>query len=434
MAEVVQARTTFAPPSPSRKRSASPDPDPATETTDNALTTTNNESSLTSSEPPTKKTKLIRRKRRPARPQVDPSTIKSEPPPQTGTIFNIWYNKWSGGDREDAYLSKTAAPSRCNIRNDSGWTAADKTPGSYFCLFFARGLCPKGHECQYLHRLPTVFDVFNPNIDCFGRDKHSDYRDDMGGVGSFMRQNRTLYVGRIHVTDDIEEVVARHFQEWGEIERTRVLTGRGVAFITYVNEANSQFAKEAMAHQALDNSEILNVRWATVDPNPLSAKREAARIEEQAAEAVRRALGDRAVRQIEGRETREETDQRKLESSYGLEGYEAPESIWYNQQQGRALEGQGSGETGLLEAPPLQAGQDGLDRSDSEAHDQQHAATSTGTTESSGGNGILSGSTLAALKGYAAAGGRTQTPSTQPAKPPASGGLLVGYGSDDDSD
>jgi hypothetical protein len=39
-----------------------------------------------------KKTKkIIRRKKRPARPQVDPSTIKSEPPPQTGTIFNIWY-------------------------------------------------------------------------------------------------------------------------------------------------------------------------------------------------------------------------------------------------------------------------------------------------------------------------------------------------------
>src|SRR2546423_1806374 len=131
--------------------------------------------------------------------------------------------------------------------------------------------------------------MFSPNIDCFGRDKHADYRDDMGGVGSFMRQNRTLYVGRIHVTDDIEEIVARHFQEWGEIERIRVLTARGVAFVTYVNEANSQFAKEAMAHQGLDNNEVLNVRWATQDPNPLAAKREAARIDEQAAEAVRRA-------------------------------------------------------------------------------------------------------------------------------------------------
>jgi RNA recognition motif-containing protein len=76
-------------------------------------------------------------------------------------------------------------------------------------------------------------------------------RDDMGGVGSFMRQNRTLYVGRIHVTDDIEEIVARHFQEWGQIDRTRVLNTRGVAFVTYTNQANAEFAKEAMAHQSL---------------------------------------------------------------------------------------------------------------------------------------------------------------------------------------
>lgn len=65
--------------------------------------------------------------------------------------------------------------------------------------------------------------MFNPNVDLFGRDRHSDYRDDMGGVGSFMRQNRTIYVGRIHVSDDIEEVVARHFAEWGQIERGKSL-------------------------------------------------------------------------------------------------------------------------------------------------------------------------------------------------------------------
>lgn len=165
--------------------------------------------------------KVVKKKRRPARPQVDPSTVKTgELPPQTGTVFNIWYNKWSGGDREDKYLSKHHAEGRCKIAKDSGYTRADKVAGSYFCLFFARGLCPKGHECEYLHRLPTLHDLFNPNVDCFGRDKHSDYRDDMGGVGSFMRQNRTLYIGRIHVSDDIEEIVARHFSEWGQIERS----------------------------------------------------------------------------------------------------------------------------------------------------------------------------------------------------------------------
>ena len=34
--------------------------------------------------------KIVRRKRHPARPQVDASIMKSEPLPQTGIIFNIW--------------------------------------------------------------------------------------------------------------------------------------------------------------------------------------------------------------------------------------------------------------------------------------------------------------------------------------------------------
>jgi hypothetical protein len=196
---------------------------------------------------PKKKTKkiMVKKKRRPAR--VQQEGFQSERPAQTGTIFNIWYNKWSGGDREDAYSSKQQAKGRCNVALDSGYTQADSIAGSYFCLFFARGLCPKGQDCEYLHRLPNsrvekeggLGDIFPSNVDCFGRDKFSDYRDDMGGVGSFMRVNRTLYVGRIHTSDDIEEVVARHFQEWGQIERVRVLPARGVAFVTYVHLANA---------------------------------------------------------------------------------------------------------------------------------------------------------------------------------------------------
>ncbi len=166
-----------------------------------ALTTTSTDVAA----PAEKKVKkIIRRKKRPARPQIDLALVKSEPPPQTGTTFNIWYAKWSGGDREDKYLSQTHAKGRVNIALDSGYTRADRVSGSYFCLFFARGVCPHGEDCQYLHRLPSIHDMFNPNVDCFGRDKFSDYRDDMGGTGSFMRINRTIYVGRISVTDDIE--------------------------------------------------------------------------------------------------------------------------------------------------------------------------------------------------------------------------------------
>lgn len=400
---------------PSTHENLSEIPEPPPNATSTDLTTSNADSELILNdhgEPEVKKTKkIIRKKRRPARPQVDPSTMKSEPPPQTGTIFNIWYNKWSGGDREDKYLSKTHAAGRCNIAKDSGYTRADKTPGSYFCLFFSKGLCPRGQDCEYLHRLPGLFDTFNPNVDCFGRDKHSDYRDDMGGVGSFMRQNRTLYVGRIHVTDDIEEVVARHFAEWGQIDRTRVLTARGVAFVTYTNEANSQFAKEAMAHQSLDHEEILNVRWATVDPNPMAQKREARKIEEQAAEAVRRALPEEFVRELEeGARHRNgvggASKRRRLEGGFGLEGYMAPDEIWYSKN--RALEAPIEGQEGNMEEQQRQM----LELAEANAIEEE---------------GILSNSTLAALqqqngiKGFAPA-----------QAPTAPSGPLVGYDSDDE--
>lgn len=378
-------------------------------TTDQVIITTNAEGKRVK--------KIIRRKRRPARPQVDPSTFKTDAPPPTGTIFNIWYNKWSGGDREDKYLSQTAAQGRCNVAKDSGYTKADKTPGSYFCLFFARGICPKGVDCEYLHRLPTVTDIFPSNIDCFGRDKFSDYRDDMGGVGSFQRQNRTLYIGRIHVTDDIEEIVARHFQEWGQIERVRVLTARGVAFVTYMNEANSQFAKEAMAHQALDHSEILNVRWATADPNPAAQKREAMRIEEQAAEAIRKALPAAYVAELEGRDNGEAKKRRKVEGSFGLQGYEAPDDVWYAKEKAEWMQSKQVGapdERLMLEEGGAQ----------NAAFEQSAPAQQTPAPQNAG---ILSGSTLAALKGYTA-----NTTAKKPA--PAALGSLVGYGSDDESD
>ncbi|KAK5125546.1 Pre-mRNA-splicing factor [Meristemomyces frigidus] len=401
---------------------------------DGTLTTTNTSTEMATAADGTvqrvKKTKIIKRKRRPARPQQDPATFKTEPPPQTGTIFNVWYNKWSGGDREDAISSEHQAKGRCNVALDSGYTKAERVPGSYFCLFFARGLCPKGQDCEYLHRLPNsrlgkeggLGDIFPSNVDCFGRDKFSDYRDDMGGVGSFMRVNRTLYVGRIHVSDDIEEIVARHFQEWGQVERIRVLPSRGVAFVTYAHLANSEFAKEAMAHQSLDHNETLNVRWATVDPNPVAQKREARMVEEQAAEAIRRALPASYVAELEGRryegaDPEDERKRRKIEGSFGLKGYDAPDDVWY------------AAEKTKLDAPEqqmmLEAPADGEGDDENAAFD-----IAAGQTAAQGQNGgLLGASTLAALQGFKA-GPSSSKPNTvdKPAGP------LVGYGSDSDED
>lgn len=117
--------------------------------------------------------------------------------------------------------SKVKSQTRCNIKKDSGFTRADAAGVKYCCIFFARGCCPYGYECNYLHRLPLPgHELPDTSKDCFAREKFSDYRDDMGGVGSFSRQNRTLYVGRIRETGnagETEMVVRRHFGEFGNI-------------------------------------------------------------------------------------------------------------------------------------------------------------------------------------------------------------------------
>lgn len=65
--------------------------------------------------------------------------------------------------------------------------------------------------------------------------------------------------------------------------------------MTYVSEMNAQFAKESMACQSLDNDEILNVRWATEDPNPESKVAEKRRLEDIGQEAIKSKMDPRIV-------------------------------------------------------------------------------------------------------------------------------------------
>jgi hypothetical protein len=71
------------------------------------------------------------------------------------------------------------------------------------------------------------------------------------------------------------------------LRTVNILATRGVAFVTYRHEHAAQFAKEAMMNQSLDQEEILNVRWATEDPNPSAISREKRRIERIGDEALR---------------------------------------------------------------------------------------------------------------------------------------------------
>lgn len=93
-------------------------------------------------------------------------------------------------------------------------------------------------------------------MDVFGRERHDEHRDDFGGVGSMRSDSRTLFVGRIQPTPDMQTIVEKHFRAWGDIDLIKALTGRDVAFVTYQSRLNAEFAKEAMANQSLDHNEV----------------------------------------------------------------------------------------------------------------------------------------------------------------------------------
>lgn len=145
----------------------------------------------------------------------------------------------------------------------------------------------------------------------------------------------------------------------------------------------------------------------------MAQKREARRIEEQAAEAIRKALPAEFVAEIEGKDP-EARKRRKLESSYGLEGYEAPDEVHFargpNAVNPRGREGyQLEHEQRLM-----------LEAAETQAADE---AQGKGQSELESG-GILSSSTLAAL--HAA-----QVAVASKPKAAAPSGPLVAYDSDD---
>lgn len=169
---------------------------------------------------------------------------------------------------------------------------------------------------------------------------------------------------------------------------------------------------------ALDHEEILNVRWATADPNPMAQKREARRIEEQAAEAIRKALPAEFIAELEGKDP-EARKRRKIESGYGLDGYEAPDEIHYARGANAVNPvGRPGYQVSYEERQMLEGGGETAEQAEDIAHPAQAPQPEP--------SGIFSGSTLAALN---------RAKVSVPSKPKAaSSGPLVAYGSDSDDD
>jgi len=191
---------------------------------------------------------------RPARKQIE--TIEPFEKPQTG-LYNIWYSRYcdysSWRDRREAKLAGTR--NKVDVDKDTGYTKAKK--GGPICLFFSRGRCYSGEDCKFFHRIPIEDD--NNRVsqmqDVFGRDRFRTDREDMGGVGSFMKDNKTLYVGGIKNTTGVEKILYKFFAKFGQITYLRVVQGRSIAFVQYKWRVSAEFAKEAMSDQSLDGTE-----------------------------------------------------------------------------------------------------------------------------------------------------------------------------------
>lgn len=188
--------------------------------------------------------------------------------------YNIWYHKYVGQRRDIS--KKTKKVSKCVIARDAGWTKGCDHTDAYFCLYFARGICSLGGDCTFLHRLPTSKDEERIQItrDCFGREKHATDREDMGGVGSFNRESKILYVGGLKNVSDLDSILIKNFKEWGQLDYVRVVKDKCYAFIKYKLRLCAEFAKEAMDGFTIPGASfVLDIRWATEDPDDLATKR-----------------------------------------------------------------------------------------------------------------------------------------------------------------
>ena len=70
-------------------------------------------------------------------------------------------------------------------------------------------------------------------------------------------------------------MVRRHFGQFGELEYVRVIMSKGIAFVRFAFRVSCEFAKIAMENGFLDSGdEVITVKWAHDDPNPLAKQYE----------------------------------------------------------------------------------------------------------------------------------------------------------------
>ncbi|KAH3679199.1 hypothetical protein WICPIJ_008699 [Wickerhamomyces pijperi] len=229
---------------------------------------------------------------------------------QSGLTYNIWFQKWSHGSSVgSSNMPMIRSENHLNILKDTGYTAANppstdlatksssSSPSSYCCIYYAKGICVKGSSCEYLHRPPLDSDILNwdQTRDCFGRDKHSTYRDDMTGVGSFNDTfQSTLYLGGqgliIRNEASFQGELSRMFGEVGDVEMVRVIKAKNCAFVKFKSGRSAEFAKECFQGWGCYESDYWGIRWANEDPDPKVKAHRKRQFEQQTRDVVENLL------------------------------------------------------------------------------------------------------------------------------------------------
>ena len=213
--------------------------------------------------------------KRPARRQASAFVVGPSASDRSAQASRGEYNIWH--DKPTKRPQRTPAKTRVNVALDCGTTAGNANPAAFICALFAKGCCHNGPECRFLHRIPFAEDMAKLEVaqDIFGRERYAANRKDMSGVGTWSRDQRTLYVGNLSPSTT-DEVLQRCFSEFGSVESSRSFAHRGFAFVTFSHRASAEFAYMAMMDQPLDTSPMVNVRWAEDDKNPTVTKRKVA--------------------------------------------------------------------------------------------------------------------------------------------------------------
>jgi hypothetical protein len=229
--------------------------------------------------------------RRPARKQVS-APVPSE---QTSDFLSP-EEHWK---RRKAPI--TRATHRCNVEADAGATLATTHATTPLrCVFFARGVCHRGPQCDYVHEIPdNAFFRYagtQPQFDCFGRQRSGEdltNRNDCTTL--FIYLGGVLIASKENNADAIAALIEDDFSAFGPIVLVNVIINKSIAFVRYSHRSSAEFAKEAMHRQCLrgDRTEtVLSVRWANEDPNPKAQARVKREREERFVSKVDLIVGD----------------------------------------------------------------------------------------------------------------------------------------------